>query len=919
MRKAALAYCLFVPIFLIWNGFSQSIPAIEKARQLFQEAERFYNSENPTTLSDSLALSRYQQVIDLLAVQAPHLAIQGDAMIKRGNILQGQRQLDKAAAEYRNAMAWFDQSGKDSALYFQACLHLGSNFYNGFKIDSARFYLEKAASIAINRPSYPDLDVLYNSLGAMYFQSSNYLQAGNYFEKARMLLDSKADDYKETYNGFSNNIAICKAALNQYDEALNIYQPLLKDPYLKNRVLQNIGHLYFAKGNPDSALHRFNQVVPVQTNSTVRMYHEMARIYLDKKDQTKVLFYLDEAGKLNKAIGENPKERATNFLLRSRLAFAQSNYKDALGFIDTGLRGINENNAPLVVVELEELKADINFTMYEATNLPVYLEASVKDILKAIQTASNIRRTYDNDEAKLFFNNKQHQIYYKAAEMIYAWYATVNKPEALDAFFKVEEQYKGTVLNDQLLQSGQRARMGDENLAALQEEYELKQSMAYYSSLLNTLREEEEISRIEKEMVSTRVALSRLQNKLTELSDKDLAMDSVLTLAGFQKGLQKNLAVLSFLQTESGIFRFVITDTDRRLDRISLDGQFKENLQIYIDALHTQEEGVRFKGAAAGMFIYQRLLSPVEDLLKQAEKCTILADGYLHLLPFEALPVDATLGSYFLDNKMISYHMSFAQVENKRVPNVQGLADSAWLSFAPFQEADTNIRQTGLAVLPYSEEEAGTVDAPGSFVQTAATKENFLRYAGNKSILHIASHASANKEGNGNSWIKFYPVKPDSMLGYTLFLPEIYPLQLKNTELVILSACESANGMAASGEGLLSLSRAFLYAGSNGVLASLWKSEDQVTAYIIRSFRTELSQGKSVEAALQTAKQQFLRDPAIPVQFKQPNYWAHLVYIGNCAEETAGLNWMVFGSLILVFMVVMGFVYFRNKSSSSFT
>ncbi|WP_290789618.1 CHAT domain-containing tetratricopeptide repeat protein [Flavihumibacter sp. UBA7668] len=918
MRNAALAYCLFVPIFLIWNGFSQSSPEIEKARQVFEKAESYYNSDYPTDRSDSLALILYREVIELLTVQAPHLSIRGDAMIKRGNILQGRRKLANAATEYRNALVWFDQSGKDSALYFQACLHLGSNFYNGFKIDSARYYLEKAAALAIDKPFYPDLDVLYNSLGAMYFQSSNYLQAGNYFKKARLLLDPNSPDYKETYNGFSNNIAICHAALDQYDESLNIYQSLLKDPYLKNRVLQNIGHLFFAKGNPDSALYWFNQVQAVQSNSIVRMYHEMARIYLDKKKPEKVLFYLDEANRLNQSLGESPKERSANFLLRSRLAFNQADFKEALEFIETGLRGINENNAPLVLFELVELKADINADMYAATKLPVYLETSVKAVLQAIETASNIRKTYDNDEAKLFFNNNQHRIYHKAAELIYEWYLTTNLPEAMEAFFKVEEQYKGSVLNDQLRVSGQRAAMAGDFKPLLQEEYELKQSMAYYSSLLNTLKEEEEISRIEKEMVSTRVALSRLQNRLLSTSEKQASPDSVLSLEEFQTSLQNNLAVLSFLQTDSGLFRLVITDTDSRLDRIPFDGKLKENLQLYIEAIHTQEEGVRFKGSRSGSLLYQLLLAPVEDLIKKQEKCTILADGFLHLLPFEALPVDADLTTYFLDRKMISYHMSFAQVGNKRIPNVQGLADSSWISFAPFQEADSNIRQTGLAALPYSEEEAGFGADPGSFVKTAATKENFLRYAGNKSILHIASHASSNKDETGNSWIKFYPVNPDSILGYTLFLPEIYPLQLKSTELVILSACESANGIAASGEGLLSLSRAFLYAGSNGVIASLWKSEDQVTAYIIRSFRTELQKGNSVEAALQAAKQEFLRDPAIPVQFKQPNYWAHLIYIGNCADESAGLDWIIFGSLILAFMLVMSFVYFRNRSSSSF-
>ncbi|KYP13199.1 CHAT domain-containing protein [Flavihumibacter sp. CACIAM 22H1] len=916
MRKSALLYGLLAALFLVWKGFSQALPVVEQARSLFQQAETLYNSETPSALSDSLALARYQSVIELLEKQAPATGLHGEALVKRGNILQGQRQLDKAALEYRRALAWFDAFGKDSVLYFQACLHLGSNFYNGFKIDSARYYLEKAAAIAIHQPAYPDLDVLYNSLGALYFQSSNYLQAGNYFEKARMLLSTTADDYTETYNGFSNNIAICLAAREQYEEALQIYQPLLKDPYLKNRVRQNIGHLYFAKGKPDSALTWFGKVEPAPGIATVRMYHEMARIYLDKKEYSKAGHYLDEARRINQLGGESPKERAADFLLRSRMAFAIADPKTALGFIEAGEKGINENNAPLVLFELQELKSDIRYAMYEKTSLPAYLEAAVSAVLEAIETAAFIRSTYDNDEAKLFFTNNRHRVYQKAAERIYNWYLTGNKNAALEAFFQVEEQVKGSVLNDQLRTLQQRAGIDNNKSPLLQEEYELKQSMAYYSTLLNTLSNAEEIERVEKEMISTRVALSRLQNRIVALSGNKDSTAALGTLQHFQWSLPKDLGIISFLQSDAALFRLVITGKAAKLDKILLDTLLKEQLQNYVQALHTQQEGTRFKGARAGAAIYQALVAPVAGLLQSVSKCTILADGYLHLLPFEALPVDGTAGRYFLQEKSISYQTSFRQVEQQRAPEAELVAEADWLSFAPFQEGDAQVTQTGLAVLPFSAEEAGSGKPAAALVGTLATKEKFLQLAGTEKVLHLATHAAANKEENGYSWIKFYPLRPDSMLGYTLFLPEIYPLNLTQNELVIISACESANGTLASGEGLLSLSRAFLYAGSKGVIASLWKSEDQVTAYIIQDFRKQLKAGKSVEAALQAAKLKLLKDAAIPVQFKQPNYWAHLVYIGNCSQESSGFNWKVAGALVLGFLLVMSLVYFRKSSSS---
>ena len=65
-----------------------------------------------------------------------------------------------------------------------------------------------------------------------------------------------------------------------------------------------------------------------------------------------------------------------------------------------------------------------------------------------------------------------------------------------------------------------------------------------------------------------------------------------------------------------------------------------------------------------------------------------------------------------------------------------------------------------------------------------------------------------------------------------LYAPEISNLKLDSTQLVILSACETGTGQLVKGEGLMSLSRAFAYAGCPDIITSLWKAEDKTTAFL---------------------------------------------------------------------------------------
>ncbi len=116
-----------------------------------------------------------------------------------------------------------------------------------------------------------------------------------------------------------------------------------------------------------------------------------------------------------------------------------------------------------------------------------------------------------------------------------------------------------------------------------------------------------------------------------------------------------------------------------------------------------------------------------------------------------------------------------------------------------------------------------------------ATKAHFLQLINQYPVIHLATHAWSDAGDSRGSRIFFYPgggVSEDD----NLYLPELYGLNMDSTELVILSACESGKGETVDNEGIISLSRGFMYAGCASTVNSLWKADDESTAFILARF-----------------------------------------------------------------------------------
>jgi CHAT domain-containing protein len=183
-----------------------------------------------------------------------------------------------------------------------------------------------------------------------------------------------------------------------------------------------------------------------------------------------------------------------------------------------------------------------------------------------------------------------------------------------------------------------------------------------------------------------------------------------------------------------------------------------------------------------------------------------------------------------------------------------------------------------------------------------ATKTEFLKQAKSFNILHLAMHSNINELQPEFSSLNFYGENDNK-----LFINELYNETL-NANMVVLSACDTGNGFYENGEGVISLSRAFNYAGIPSTVMSLWKVDDDATAKIMTYFYKHLKDGETKDEALKKAKLAYLENTEDEL-LRHPYYWSGFVITGNTDALVEPENyWMC---LLILPFIVIGF--FRKK------
>ncbi|MEM1214807.1 MAG: CHAT domain-containing protein [Bacteroidota bacterium] len=275
--------------------------------------------------------------------------------------------------------------------------------------------------------------------------------------------------------------------------------------------------------------------------------------------------------------------------------------------------------------------------------------------------------------------------------------------------------------------------------------------------------------------------------------------------------------------------------------------------------------------------LYQDLVAPLLTSEYDYTDWLVVTSGLLDLVPFEALlsadpNVNTSLTGYpyLLQDYVISYSYSATlQWELHQLP-MQG---EGRLGIAPAFDGRAGWPRLSCSSGLLERVLTGSTDN----VQLAknATAAAFRTAAGQYQLLHLATHAQANAEQGDFSFVVF----SDGQGGYdSLFAKDLY-LESIPSELVMLSACETALGTLYNSEGVISLARGFHFAGARSVLTTLWRINENANCNLLEDFYAELDNGATKSAALAQAKRQYLTQA--DERAAHPVYWAGFQLLGN--------------------------------------
>ncbi len=287
----------------------------------------------------------------------------------------------------------------------------------------------------------------------------------------------------------------------------------------------------------------------------------------------------------------------------------------------------------------------------------------------------------------------------------------------------------------------------------------------------------------------------------------------------------------------------------------------------------------------------QKLEELVFDKLSLEGKSEIfLVNDYpLNAIPFSALSVSDNDGGYVpaMERFAIANVPSLMSINMQFVPEnypieLAVLANPNFSEESSFTYSNPGNSSRGwvdeLSPLPWSEVEAENLAELYSgeevrvYTGEQANRRNlFAEETRNAKILHIASHAFFNESMSDLVGIALSGEKSGADLGGDFVTLADLQVAKFNTELVIISGCETGRGEYLAGEGNMSLARGFLGQGVSHVVSTLWPVSDRASADFMKLFHSALHiEGQSVRRALRTAQMKLLEIP----QYRQPFYWA---------------------------------------------
>jgi len=541
------------------------------------------------------------------------------------------------------------------------------------------------------------------------------------------------------------------------------------------------------------------------------------------------------------------------------------------------------------LLDILKLKAQAFTMLTEQQNKTENLKAALATLELAAGFIERLRMSYPYESFKLKITEKEHETYLSIVEIAYSLYRTTGNPEYITTAFRYAEYSKYAVLRDQRGEELAQGAAGiPDSLCEQERDIKLRMSDAHRQVEAESKLEHPNRSKIE-ELNKQQLALMLKLEGMVKLIERSYPLyyklkysNQVVSMPQLQKAMEEKEAIIEYVLSDNALYTFAITKDTFQLVRQDADTTFFSKLNHFTNALHNDlsSDYVQYRNAA--YFLYQKLILPVEPLLK-GKNLLIIPDGKLNLIAFDALTDKPNSGRngcnyanepYLIKKYPIGYASSATLYSYSLGDDRKG--NPSFLGIAP----EFRVMRDSLGWLPFGERSVkrlAWLTFGKSLTGSSATKENFIRQCSRYDIIHIYTHGFEDTLNPANSRLVMAKSKGPTD-AYRLHAWEVYNMQL-NARMVVLASCYSGSGKLSKGEGVMSMSRSFMYAGSQSVVASLWIAYDNSMDDILNGFYLNLFKGMRKDEALRLAKLEYLKNTQS--FFVYPHFWAGLVVNGN--------------------------------------
>jgi CHAT domain-containing protein/Tfp pilus assembly protein PilF len=771
------------------------------------------------------ALDLYQQALTIVRELADRFT-EGVISNNIGVVYSSMSRYTEALAQYQRALIMRhetnDRVGEGSTLG-----SIGDVYVTTGQYEQALDYYLRALTIQREvDDSEAELKTL-NGIGLTYQWLGQPDQALDYYHQA--LIVAQKFGFRRGKAGVLNNMGFAYHSLNQYGQAQNSYEQALAiaretgDRQLEATTLSNIGKVYYTLEQYDLAQAAYRQALTITRAVGLRQLegktlNKIGELYRGQNHPAKAVEVLRQALAIQQEVGDHEGEAAT----LTDMGVLNNQMRDTVGAIASYQRAI--------------------------------------DVTENMQSALKI------DEFKASFASEHTDIYEQLINLL--WDAN-----RFEEAFNYAERARARAFLDQLANGPMNFRAGvPSNMLA--QEQSLQSRITGLRNQLLALRNrssdqqdpdaiahtQAELTTLEKDYAALLIELKRQSPELATLVSVDVA-----SIPDIQSLLDADTTLIVYFVAQKRTLAFILTRNT--FQHMALDisrEELTETIAVFrdfarLDDLHPSNLQI----------LYTWLIAPLKAHLR-TQTIGIVPHGILHYLPFAAL----TDGQSYLGADHILFTLPSASVL-QYIQQKRKTRDMGVLAIAQSHAA-------GLPPLGNVDKEAQAIAqlyGIQALVGDAATETAFRTRAGQVAIIHVAAHGQLNVP---NPLFSRIALAADKDNDGDLEVHEVYELDLRHADLVVLSACQTQLGDQSLGDDIVGLNRAFIYAGTPTVIASLWSVDDEATAIFMTSFYRHLKDGMGKAEALRAAQAELRADP----KYAHPYYWAAFALTGDPGPTT---------------------------------